>query len=738
VNLTATNAGGSSTTATQEITVGVVPTSSFTIADDTGATPFTAVFTFTGSGADSYLWDFGDSSTTNNTAQNPVHTFSSNDDFLVHVTATNTFGSTQSSDGTVHTGTATVASFTKDKTSGVAPLVVQFTSTATGATSYYWVFGDGSTSTLESPSHQYATVGVYNANLTTFNTYSQSTSATQGITTGALPAASFTRTPNVGTAPLNVQFTSTSTGADSYYWVYGDGATSTEQNPTHNFQYVGVYNVNLTVTNTYGSNQSSTSTIDILVPPTNVLWTANISESTAQTTTNDRVVKFTPSFTGTNTGVSYKWDIRGIPGITTWYAKGITSSTTIEPILTFESYSGAYPLGYGWINLTVTTDAGVGTYNHTYNVAGLTPRIGTMVPDQPSGTIYPGVDVKFGIPMDALYGAFPYNTTVDFGDGTVWRYGHPVPEDNIPTLNGYLTTPLHQFPAAGTYTITAYGVNIWGQGVNHTQTYTVVPVPELPAAIMRWSNLNGVTVTSVFVGDETYYAFNTVSNGQDPPYVGLDMDLVYWRLYKQDTQTGTWLEIPQPKTFTAQYFGTSPVPNGNIFTITATMLSPYRGYDASGMTAISFAGANITGSVKFTPTEAGSYRMYLVGVSVDPYVSTQEYYTYGYSSLTVTGKPVDVAKTGDWATNFGGEAMKMVIAVIVMIAAIGVPYFIMGREFNLYIEIVAAVLGIGACYMMGLVPIWVIIGMVIVGVVVIFFMSRNGNAGGDTGGEAMG
>jgi PKD repeat protein len=918
VNLTATNAGGSSTTATQEITVGVVPTSSFTIADDTGATPFTAVFTFTGSGADSYLWSFGDSSTTNNTAQNPVHTFASNGDFTVHVTATNTFGSTQSSDGTVHTGMATVASFTKDKTSGVAPLDVQFTSTATGATSYYWVFGDGSTSTLESPSHQYASVGVYNANLTTFNTYSQSTSATQGITTGALPAASFTRTPNVGTAPLNVQFTSTSTGADSYYWVYGDGTTSTEQNPTHNFQYVGVYNVNLTVTNTYGSNQSSTSTIDIglapaegdwnwnpaqfaltvpsgvevnkpitftdqnyihraayapftyvwnavapngthihswsttnpatftpdvvgdwrfsvvvtntygstadtdywwtirypynlavsatptsvgipytttysvtnvggntmstylwvgedgwtstsasptrsittagahtanvtvyfnalgtrntsqvntvtgLVPPTNVLWTANVSDTVPQTTTADRYVKFTPTFDGTQTGATYWWDIHGQHN----FANGQISSDEYEPVLEIWGGQGAVESGYGWINLTVTTSAGVAVYNDTYNMNGLKPKVGSVTPSTPSGSSYPGTDVRYAIAYDSLNGAFPYNITVNYGDGSMYYYGDVVPTVHSSTLYPYITTPYHIYATAGVKTVTVTSTNIWGVETI-TQSYTVIPVPALPLSTLRWSKQDGGTITSANINDLTYFTFATVSNGQNPPYIGNRMDVFYIRLFKLDTSTNSYIELPQPQGLITQAYGFMTYNTNSPITLTPSNVDPYYGYDASGMISTTFSGSNWTGSVPYTPTTAGTYRMYLIGASLDPYDPITEYYTYGYKDLVVTGKPLDVAATGDWATNFGGEALKLVIAVIVMIAAIGVPFAIT-REFNPYIEIVAAILGIGVCYVAGLIPIWVIIGMVVMGAVVIFFMSRSGgdNAGG--GGEAMG
>ena len=61
-----------------------------------------------------------------------------------------------------------------------------------------------------------------------------------------------------GTAPLTLAFTSTSTGDNlTYYWDFGDGNTSTLQNPTHTFVSAGFYSTILTVTNENGTNQAS-------------------------------------------------------------------------------------------------------------------------------------------------------------------------------------------------------------------------------------------------------------------------------------------------------------------------------------------------------------------------------------------------------------------------------------------------------------------------------------------------
>ena len=72
------------------------------------------------------------------------------------------------------------------------------------------------------------------------------------------PAANFFATPYVGPAPLSVQFRDFSMGGDElitqWSWLFGDGGTSTEQNPAHIYTVAGTYNVSLTVTTKAGSN----------------------------------------------------------------------------------------------------------------------------------------------------------------------------------------------------------------------------------------------------------------------------------------------------------------------------------------------------------------------------------------------------------------------------------------------------------------------------------------------------
>ncbi len=126
-------------------------------------------------------------------------------------------------------------------------------------TGWTWYFGDGETSTLKNPVHTYSTAGKYTVYLTAINERgSNTTSRLEYISVNSSlpsPIASFTKTQVNGVAPMEVSFKDTSTGIPtSWIWFFGDGETSTDQNPSHIYQTDGTYTVYLVVTNSGGSN----------------------------------------------------------------------------------------------------------------------------------------------------------------------------------------------------------------------------------------------------------------------------------------------------------------------------------------------------------------------------------------------------------------------------------------------------------------------------------------------------
>jgi PKD repeat protein len=83
-----------------------------------------------------------------------------------------------------------------------------------------------------------------------------------------VPVADFSGTPTSGAGPLSVQFTDATTGTPATWaWTFGDGATSTLQNPSHTYN-PGDYSVSLTVTNAAGTDSvTKTNYIHVTVPP---------------------------------------------------------------------------------------------------------------------------------------------------------------------------------------------------------------------------------------------------------------------------------------------------------------------------------------------------------------------------------------------------------------------------------------------------------------------------------------
>ena len=153
-----------------------------------------------------------------------------------------------------------VAEFVGNPTSGAMPLTVNFTDQSTGSiTTWSWDFGDGGTSTAQNPSHTYNAAGTYTVELTVTGPGGSDTETKVDyitVTSGPEPpVAEFVGSPTSGTVPLTVNFTEQSTGdIDSWSWTFGDGGTSTDQNPSHTYNNAGDYTVSLTVTGPGGSD----------------------------------------------------------------------------------------------------------------------------------------------------------------------------------------------------------------------------------------------------------------------------------------------------------------------------------------------------------------------------------------------------------------------------------------------------------------------------------------------------
>ena len=156
------------------------------------------------------------------------------------------------------------AEFSADPTTGNAPHEVQFTdeSDVEGpGVSYLWVFGDGGTSTLQSPVHTYELPGTYTTSLliTTADAIDTETKADfiEVLPAGPEPEPEFSADATIGVVRFAVQFTNETDlhGAPvvKFLWEFGDGTTSAEESPRHVYLVAGVYTVTLSVTTAGGT-----------------------------------------------------------------------------------------------------------------------------------------------------------------------------------------------------------------------------------------------------------------------------------------------------------------------------------------------------------------------------------------------------------------------------------------------------------------------------------------------------
>jgi PKD repeat protein len=345
------------------------PVTDFSATPSTGAAPLNVQFTdLSGNNPFAWAWNFGDGSISG--AQNPSHTYTTAGNYTVTLTTQNSVGtSTKSKVVSVISLSKPVSNFTFAPAAGQAPLTVQFTDTSLNTpSSWSWTFTDDfSTSNVQNPSHTFASAGTYGVLLTASNAAGAGEMKLQTITVSpapvVTPVADFTATPTTGVAPLSVQFADKSTNADVWVWTFGDGATSTLQNPpAHTYTAAGTYTVQLQAVNSTSSKSNTASkTITVTPAPQTLQAAFNVNSQTVQLGT---------AVTGTDASTGY-------PAAWSWdFGDGFTASS--QNINHIYSAVGNYTL-----SLTVTNGTQTSTASKTITVSTVpTTTTTTVTPTQ--------------------------------------------------------------------------------------------------------------------------------------------------------------------------------------------------------------------------------------------------------------------------------------------------------------------------------------------------------------------
>ncbi len=169
-------------------------------------------------------------------------------------------------------------------------------------TSWLWDFGDGSTSTEKNPSYTYKAIGNYKVKLSLKSTIGCSSTVFEKSVAVIKPLLLNFETQSPLCVNTNIQFADKSTSTDSiksWLWDFGDGTTSTLQNPAHLFSKSGTYNVSLSLTSDIGCTDLITKSIIVYDP-------AQIDFADPGSCIND-LVKFT-GVVVSGTVSSWLWD----------------------------------------------------------------------------------------------------------------------------------------------------------------------------------------------------------------------------------------------------------------------------------------------------------------------------------------------------------------------------------------------------------------------------------------------
>lgn len=260
ISLTSQNTAlGCSGATTKTITILPRPVPSFTNTPATGCAPLTVNFTNTGQqpGA-TYSWNFGDGNTSS--LANPVHIYTGNGTYNVTLTMTGANGCSNTVTMPAVTLSSPVADFTSNVVDGCAELDVQFTSTSTSPdpiVGWNWTFGDGTSYSGQNPPVHTYDVGVYDVSLiiTTQNGCIDTIVKTEYIEVGEIDLVNFSLFESPQCVKRNIDFTNLSVISVphdpeevTYFWDFGDGGSSTEENPSHTYVAdTGYFDVTLIV-----------------------------------------------------------------------------------------------------------------------------------------------------------------------------------------------------------------------------------------------------------------------------------------------------------------------------------------------------------------------------------------------------------------------------------------------------------------------------------------------------------
>jgi PKD repeat protein len=290
-----------------------------------GCAPLVINFQNLSQNANFYTWYFGDGNTTSSVS--PTNIYVNTGTYTVKLKAENLSGCIDSTTYSINVFDVPTAGFTiSSNFTCSVPVQISTTNTSVGATSYFWDFGNGVTSTLNAPLITYLTFEQDTIMLIASNSYGCKDTVTDIFYSVETPQVNFIANPDTGCQPLRVAFQNLTQFATSYFWRFGDSLISTNMNVEHVYYDVGNYTVFLKASNQFCSDSITKNNLITVYPKPSADFTFNqiyidgLPNGTIQFTDNSQ------------DAVSYHW-----------YFGDNEESEEINPLHQYPGYNNYFP-----------------------------------------------------------------------------------------------------------------------------------------------------------------------------------------------------------------------------------------------------------------------------------------------------------------------------------------------------------------------------------------------------------
>lgn len=440
VTLIAGTDKGCSDTSTATINIYEKPVATFNAAPqcEGSTTLFADLSTLTGKDTiKKWSWDFGDLSSSN--SQSPMHKYASAGTYSVQliVSTNNGCGDTIIKNVSVYPMQKTNFGF-NNSCQGTSVKFTDSTKLSGGSiVTYQWYFGDKGTSGLQNPSHTYYKPGTYPVTLKTYTDKGCIDSIVKVLTIFAQPASAFSTSNVCDGSNVIFKDVSTASKGDSiitWFWNFGDGKTSSQQNPTHLYNTFGKYNITLISGSNHGCTDTSTKQIEVYPVPSASFTGANVCSG--------EIVSFQDKSTlATGNITKYFWN----------FGDGQISTST-NPVHTYTS-SGKF-----LVSLKITSDKGCSDSTSDTVIIYGHPNANFFAADVCNGTTVIFNDSS----LNPTFGGYIKSWKWDFGDGS----------------GALVQNPKHSYTLSGSYDVKLITTSNWGCGDTISKTVNVYDNPK--------------------------------------------------------------------------------------------------------------------------------------------------------------------------------------------------------------------------------------------------------------------